>query len=162
MAATVDAIDVEWEKGKGAQAKLKLLFGQNTSVDTPMGDADFLYMLGDSVASQVQYGNKQRICNALAQLPDDSDGQTLVQHWANFTLSTYGRQWVSGMWYNSEAMRITTPGSDARAWYWLKCSELAYLQTAPRNRTVASGSIDQPLHRMRSRHLTGMFTANGI
>ena len=39
MAATVDAIDAEWEKGKAAQSALKLQFGQNTSVGTPMGDA---------------------------------------------------------------------------------------------------------------------------
>lgn len=119
MAATVDAIDAEWENGRSARSALKVLFGQNTSVGTPMGDADFLYMLGDSVASQVQYGNKNRICSALAQLPEDADGPTRVQHWANFTLATYGKEWVTGMWYNSETMRITSPGSDSRAWYLL-------------------------------------------
>ena len=117
MAATVEAVDAEWGKGKAAQSALKILFGQNTSVGTPMGDVDFLYMLGDSVASQVQYGSKLRICNALEQLPDSVDGPTRVKHWANFTLSTYGQDWVSSMWYNSETMRITAPGSDARSWY---------------------------------------------
>lgn len=122
MAATVEAIDAEWEKGGTAKSALKILFGQKSSVGTPMGDADFLYMLGDSVASQVQYGSKARICSALQELPHDVDGPTRVQHWANFTLSTYGHEWVSGMWYNSQTMRITSPGSDARAWYVLRAS----------------------------------------
>jgi hypothetical protein len=62
--------------------------------------------------------------------------------------------------YNSETMRVTTPGSDARAWYWLKCSELAYLQTAPPDgpgewRRGRSGEL---WYRMRSKHLTGEAT----
>jgi hypothetical protein len=97
MAAAVAAVDAEWEKGEAAQSALKLLFGQNTSIGTPMGDADFLYMLGDSVASQVQYGNKARLCDALQWLPAGADGPARVAHWANWTLATYGRAWATSM-----------------------------------------------------------------
>ena len=31
-----------------------------------MGDVDFMYGLGDATASAVQYGDKERLCTALA------------------------------------------------------------------------------------------------
>ena len=52
-----------------------------------MGDADFLYMLGDALASQVQYGGKAAVCRWLRKLPLSATDNELVAHWANFTLT---------------------------------------------------------------------------
>ena len=126
VAAMAKAVDDQWADGEEARTQLKLLFGQNTSVGTTMGDVDFLYMMGDSVASSVQYGGKAQICDHLRKtLPADPSPADRISNWANFTLTRYGATWPTSNWYNSEAMRQTEGGSSARSWYWLKCSELA-------------------------------------
>ena len=57
--------DARWERGTAERTALKRQFHQHTSIGTPMGDVDFLYMLGDSVASSVQYGGKATLCDYL-------------------------------------------------------------------------------------------------
>jgi len=147
--------------------ELAALFGAPHDVTTDIGVTDFAYALGDSVASAVQYGRKHILCDALerlyhletmgqsggtgdeqvksTQLTGDGkdDSWYLAQVFANYTADAWGPSYFAGCFYNSTCMRDATHGAvaqPARSWYWLKCTELGYLQSAP-----SSGLSSRPL-----------------
>ncbi len=152
VAAAAAAIDELWLNGTDARDWLKRLFHQESSIGTPQGDVDFLYMSADSVASSVQYGGKAAICDFWRARPWQTFAPPdFARAWANFTLAAYGAAWPSSEWYDSEAMARAGGGSSARAWYWLKCSELAYLQAAPPRDAAGGGAARAST---RSRFLT--------
>jgi hypothetical protein len=97
---------------------------------------DFAYALGDSTASAVQYGRKQLLCDALTPLYPMryADDWTLAHAFADYTRMAWGPGYFSNCFYNSTCMRASAdavPAESARSWYWLKCTQLGYLQTAP-------------------------------
>lgn len=117
---------------------LMALFNASYDASAPMGDVDFMYALGDSTATAVQYGNKELLCSALAPLHarrggPPSDWQ-YAEAFANYTAHAWGPAFFSGCFYNSSCMAAATRGAvaqPARSWYWLKCTQLGYLQSAP-------------------------------
>jgi hypothetical protein len=136
MAATMAAIDALWAEGPDGQDALKRGFNASALIGTPQGDTDFLYFLGDSVATAIQYGGKARVCDALALLPAAGTGAispaVYVANWQNYTFHSLGpRPTLNGCFYDSECMKRENGTTSARAWYWLKCSQLAYLQASP-------------------------------
>lgn len=112
------------------------LFGAPQYKTAPLGLTDFMYGLGDSTAAAVQYGQKSMLCDALEPLyPIDqqSDWQ-LATAFANYTLAAWGPSYFDDCFYNTTCMRTSVSGTtaqSARSWYWIKCSELGYLQVAP-------------------------------
>ena len=134
-------------------AKLMELFGAAFDATSPTGTVDFAYALGDSVASAVQYGRKSMLCEALQVVYGDAaragggtadygDAWALASLFANYTRRAWGAAYFSGCFYNSTCMRSATRGSiaeSARSWYFLKCTQLGYLQVAP-----ASGLATRP------------------
>jgi hypothetical protein len=125
VSETMDAIDMEWARGTSARTRLKLQFNQNSSIGTPMGDVDFLYMLGDSVASSVQYGGKSTICNFLRRAQQLSSsrrspaaasvatmsGVERIRVWANFTRTRYGASWPTSAWCRLRDVSMARPES---------------------------------------------------
>ena len=121
---------------------LMALFNATYDETAPMGDVDFMYGLGDSTASAVQYGDKELLCSHLAPLysTTTTHKQGAVTDWqyaqifANYTYHAWGADFFSGCFYNSTCMRASTRGAvaqGARSWYWIKCTQLGYLQSAP-------------------------------
>jgi pimeloyl-ACP methyl ester carboxylesterase len=125
--ATTAALEAAFAQGQGDA--VKKLFGSPT-VGKPMGDTDFFYMAADSLSSAVQYGRKHLVCDNLKLLPVKPTQQQYIDGWANFTISSWGKRFAADCLYDSDCMRSSTVGYQmGRSWYWMKCSELAYLQT---------------------------------
>jgi len=110
-------------------------FGADYQLTSAYGDVDFMYGIGDAVASLVQYGSKEVVCKAL--LPHYEE---VVQDWefvqilANFTQVQYGKDYYKQCQYNSTCMLLETHESVAdsgRSWLYMTCTELGYFQTAP-------------------------------
>ena len=121
-------------------AELMALFNASHYAAAPLGMTDFMYALGDSAASAVQYGRKDILCAALAPLHtrvqrlDEDERWRLAEAFANFTYSAWGTRYFEQCFYNSTCMQSATRGAtaeSARSWYFLKCSQLGYLQSAP-------------------------------
>eukprot|EP01065_Artemidia_motanka_P015837 TRINITY_DN1954_c2_g1_i1.p1 TRINITY_DN1954_c2_g1~~TRINITY_DN1954_c2_g1_i1.p1 ORF type:complete len:465 (+),score=133.97 TRINITY_DN1954_c2_g1_i1:106-1500(+) len=134
IVAVMTAFDTEWSKGRSEMEALKEQFGASALAGA-VGDTDFLYLLGDSVANLIQYGRKATVCDAAkATLPAQPTSAELLQFWADF-VKQHGPSPSEGCFYNSTCMRdatdATAGANSGRSWYWLKCTELAYLQTAP-------------------------------
>ena len=144
MAKTMLAFSEVWDEGNSSRDALKRSFLMGDTVGTPLGDVDFLYMLADSVAYSVQYGDKRAVCDALAQLSPDASTQERTSGWAHFVLASYGTTWAVSEWYDSEWMRDSQRAGSGRAWYWMTCTQLGYLQSVPHS---------EPPPRMRSRDL---------
>lgn len=123
-----------------SKARLMALFNATYDATAPLGDVDFMYGLGDSVATAVQYGNKELLCDALLPLYKQRVPSGRLSDWqyakvfANYTSHAWGPNFFAGCFYNSTCMRDATHGAvaqPARSWYWLKCTQLGYLQSAP-------------------------------
>jgi hypothetical protein len=116
-----------------------------SSVVTPLGVVVFLFMLADSVAYSVQYGDSRAVCAALDAMSPNASTIERTSSWAHFVLSAYGTTWATSEWYDSEWMRDIERAGSGRAWYWMTCSQLGFLQTVPHS---------EPPTRMRPRTLT--------
>ena len=145
MSLTMKAFAEVWEVSNSSRDALKMSFLMISSVGTPMGDVDFLYMLADSVAYSVQYGDSKAVCAALDALSPNASTIERTSSWAHFVLSAYGTTWATSEWYDSEWMRDVARAGSGRAWYWMTCSQLGFLQTVPHS---------EPPTRMRPRTLT--------
>jgi len=117
---------------------LMQLFNASYDITSELGSVDFMYGLGDSIAGAVQYGQKGGLCSAMAHLfstRDELSNWDYAEALANFTSVSWGANFFSQCAYNSTCMRSSTSGSNAegvRSWYWMKCTQLGYFQTAPR------------------------------
>ena len=94
---------------------LMRLFGAEHYATAPLGLVDFMYALGDSTATAVQYGNKALLCEALAPLyARRVRARRAVSDWeyaqafANYTSHAWGPTFMSGCFYNSSCMRAAT------------------------------------------------------
>lgn len=120
-----------------------------------VGTTDFMYALGDSVAAAVQYGHKALLCSfyngtlfgaadsdgsgpGLLSTPhagsDEDEDWALARIFANYTKHAWGPNYFRQCFYNSTCMRDATrsgTAESARSWYFLKCSQLGYLQVGP-------------------------------
>ena len=134
-------------------ARLMRLFNASHFETAAMGLVDFMYALGDSAASAIQYGRKHILCDALrpaytraprpkhaaavatAAARDEDEAWALARLFANYTAAAWGPSYFRGCFYNSTCMARATSGGvaqSARSWYWMKCAHLGYLQTSPR------------------------------
>ena len=132
--------------------KLLALFGAPHFATAPMGLVDFMYALGDSSASAIQYGRKAMLCEALAPIyslagggksgaKEEEEEWALAKVFANYTKTAWGSNYFNGCFYNSSCMATSTEGpvaQSARSWYWMKCAHLGYLQTAPQNGSLST------------------------
>eukprot|EP01130_Rhizamoeba_saxonica_P013485 TRINITY_DN5759_c0_g1_i1.p1 TRINITY_DN5759_c0_g1~~TRINITY_DN5759_c0_g1_i1.p1 ORF type:complete len:463 (-),score=67.25 TRINITY_DN5759_c0_g1_i1:26-1414(-) len=104
---------------------------------------DFFYMIADSSAMAVQYGIKELFCDGLEQAKD-TDVNILIQTYANLTIKIWGKDFGSSCFYDTNCL-INNPNEwqpTNRAWRWQKCSELAYLQSAPSPNSLRSDSVN--------------------
>jgi len=111
---------------------LKRAFNGSSLIGKHQGDTDLLYFIGDSVATSVQYGNKAKVCEYIARLPAAPSPAQYLAVWQQYSHDVLGPTAITqACFYNSECMARTEGSTSARSWYFLKCSEIAYLQTAP-------------------------------
>lgn len=133
MAKVSAAIDRQIATNKSATFKL---FNAEYQLTSEQGDTDFMYGIGDASAASVQYGQKELVCKYLQPLYNKVEVSDVeyTQVFADYTLSTQGAGYYSTCFYNSTCMRdavSAVPAEGARSWYWLKCTQLGYFQTAP-------------------------------
>ena len=149
LAAAYIAIDAAFDAGGGDE--VKKLFNASNLIGTLLGDTDFMYAAADGPAMMDQYGDKADLCAGLALLPPQPTARQRIVNLARVVQQHYGPSFASECFYDSEcvqsAARLPTLNSlaalNARSWRFEKCSEVAYLQSAP-----LSGQ------RLRSKRLT--------
>lgn len=112
---------------------MKGIFHATNLVGTKFGDSDFFYGVADATAQLDQYGSKAKLCSALAKLPSQPTDEQRIQNLADLIAKEYGKDFVAGQFYDSEALRHhpRTYGNMAHTWRYHKCAEVAYLQPAP-------------------------------
>lgn len=123
----------------GAGDKVKALWNATNLIGTPHGDTDFFYAVADGAAMMDQYGSKGNLCAGLAKLPPSPSDMDRLANLAGIIAVHYGRAFASDCFYDSECLKKTTatPGTsllgglNSRSWRWQKCSEIAFLQSAP-------------------------------
>lgn len=136
--ATTHAYEAAFAAGKGTEAKL--LFGVGALA---LSEPDFYYMTADSAAMAVQYGHKADLCEMYARLGPSPSPDTLMQSFASFTNSFWGNDFGSNCFYSTDCLKHHPDHwqPTSRSWRWQKCSQLAYLQTAPTGFSLRSSSL---------------------
>lgn len=132
VATLMAGLDRQLESNKAAVYKA---FGADYQLTSPFGDVDFMYGIGDAVATSVQYGKKSTICKVVepyygAEVTDSE----YVQILADFVKKQYGPDYYHQCGYNSTCMRGETHqkvADSGRSWLYMTCTELGYFQTAP-------------------------------
>ena len=137
LRAATDALERAFAKGASEASRVKALFNASNLAGTAHGDADFFYAVADAPAMLDQYGQKDALCAALAALPAAPSDEERIANLASTIRTHYGAHFVGGCFYDSECFKkVPSPGTEEegvgnRQWRWQKCSEVAYLQSAP-------------------------------
>jgi hypothetical protein len=139
----------EKEIASSNATRVKGLFGAQT-----LADADFFYMIADAAAMAVQYGHKDVVCNSMVGAFERDD--SLVDAFASFTVDMYGASFGSGCFYDTKCLaRDSARWGDGRSWRWQKCSQLAYFQVAPKEKSLRSAMVDLDYHVKQCRTVFG-------
>eukprot|EP00698_Gefionella_okellyi_P009139 TRINITY_DN2299_c0_g1_i2.p1 TRINITY_DN2299_c0_g1~~TRINITY_DN2299_c0_g1_i2.p1 ORF type:complete len:340 (-),score=80.75 TRINITY_DN2299_c0_g1_i2:21-1040(-) len=115
-------------------------------------DAAFMYVLADTVAYAVQYGNKAKLCEMMATPGDPiSIYAEFVQYTFN-TTSTTPVDWDLESFTSTEIVQA----DNMRQWMYQSCTEFGYWQTAPAQNSLRSDLITVAWHRSVCAKLFGM------
>mmetsp|Transcript_37283 Transcript_37283/g.59882 ORF Transcript_37283/g.59882 Transcript_37283/m.59882 type:complete len:413 (-) Transcript_37283:514-1752(-) len=133
IVAAFAAVDRQFSKGRGSE--IKAMFNANNLNGSQNGDPDFMYAIADGVAMMDQYGSKDEVCAHVALLPASPSDDDRISNLNEMIIKHYGNDFVKGCFYDSDCIKNKVVGASQgvgdRSWRWQKCSELAYLQTAP-------------------------------
>eukprot|EP01063_Lacrimia_lanifica_P040502 TRINITY_DN9195_c1_g2_i2.p1 TRINITY_DN9195_c1_g2~~TRINITY_DN9195_c1_g2_i2.p1 ORF type:complete len:468 (+),score=140.20 TRINITY_DN9195_c1_g2_i2:75-1478(+) len=134
------AFERKFANGEGDA--VKRLFNAANMIGTKMGDSDFFYGYTDALQQLDQYGNKKALCNGLAELPEGASDDDRIQNIQGIIEAQYGANFVNGCFYDSECLRKTVTaaggGIGDKQWRWQKCTQVAYLQSAPERNALRS------------------------
>ncbi|CAH0473836.1 unnamed protein product [Peronospora belbahrii] len=135
---TTTAFEKEIASRNATEAK-KLFGAQN------LADADFFYMIADAAAMAVQYGHKDVVCGSM--ISAFVRNKSLIESFANFTIDMYGSSFGSSCFYDTECLPYDhARWGDGRSWRWQKCSQLAYFQVAPKEKSLRATMVDLQYH----------------
>ena len=139
LAAAYTAVDAAFDAGRGDE--VKKLFNATNLIGTKMGDSDFFYAIADGPAMLDQYGNKAELCDGLSKLPAEPTDMERLENLGMIISHHYGDSFAADCFYDSECVKNATApdpkrpselgGLNSRSWRFEKCSEVAYLQSAP-------------------------------
>ncbi|EEY54987.1 serine protease family S28, putative [Phytophthora infestans T30-4] len=130
----------EKEVASANATAVKKLFGAQD-----LADADFFYMIADAAAMAVQYGHKDIVCNSMVGAFERNN--SLVDSFASFTIDMYGSSFGSECFYDTKCLADDrSRWGDGRSWRWQKCSQLAYFQVAPKEKSLRSAMLDLDYH----------------
>eukprot|EP01029_Cantina_marsupialis_P010022 TRINITY_DN2298_c0_g1_i2.p1 TRINITY_DN2298_c0_g1~~TRINITY_DN2298_c0_g1_i2.p1 ORF type:complete len:249 (-),score=79.78 TRINITY_DN2298_c0_g1_i2:261-1007(-) len=111
-----------------------------------MDDADFFYMVADSMSMAVQYGHKDALCNPLIS----ASANELIPTFANFTNHFWGKEFGGSCFYDTNCLADVNQEKrwqpTGRNWRAQKCFDLAYFQVAPVGRSIRSRIVDLKYH----------------
>jgi hypothetical protein len=141
--ATTTALEAAYDADSTAT---KALF--HVAADGLTWSADFWYMVADSAAMAVQYGNKASLCDPLTAAFEA--GGDLVTTFANITNAVWGESFGSDCFYDTNCLADSGSADrwqpTARSWRWQKCFQLAYFQVAPAEGSLRSARVDMQYH----------------
>lgn len=137
-AAALRSITTAIEEGRSAVAeKLNA---------TQLNAGDFFYMVADAAAEAIQYGHRDVLCNAVT--PPFIAGHSALPAFVQFVTSFFfGVMGNSPADYDSVTFSSAIEGGNSRSWWWMKCTELAYWQVAPRTGSIRSHVVNDTYHR---------------
>lgn len=134
-------------------AQMKALFDAKEVADP----VDFLYLIADTGAAAVQYGERNAFCAALSSSP------TPLAGYAEFARSLYQAMGVSAVEMTAQGAMSTelsdyNNGVGMRQWYYQSCTEYGYWQNAnpDRSQSTRSALIDLDYHRQVCQRLFGI------
>eukprot|EP01138_Halocafeteria_seosinensis_P011804 gb/GECG01012064.1/.p1 GENE.gb/GECG01012064.1/~~gb/GECG01012064.1/.p1 ORF type:complete len:483 (+),score=41.85 gb/GECG01012064.1/:1-1449(+) len=103
-------------------------------------DNDFYLLVADSAAEAVQYGHTKVVCSAVT--PPYKAGNDPLPAFISFTNDFFfAKMGNSPKDYDSNTWKSPTKGGNSRSWWWQKCSELSWMQTAPSDKPIRSTSL---------------------
>lgn len=102
-------------------------------------------MIADAAAMAVQYGHKDIVCESMVGAFERN--VSLVESFANFTIDMYGASFGSECFYDTKCLaHDQARWGDGRSWRWQKCSQLAYFQVAPTEKSLRAAMVDLDYH----------------
>jgi hypothetical protein len=118
-------------------------------------DGDFFYFAGDVMATSVQYGFQDNLCNPL--LAAKRRGADLVSTFANLTKSFWVPIFGPAEQYSTayQSSIEVAPERNYRPWWFQKCTEFAWFQTAPARGSIRSSLVNLEYHRQHCKALFG-------
>jgi len=137
-------VDRRLDESPESNAALKSQFGSPGLVD-----GDFAYMLSDSAAMAVQYGYAEQLCDPLTQAVQNK--RDLVQAFADYTKTFFFPTLERGGYleYDCKYLQDGTPDPDrsGRQWWYQKCTELGWMQNAPKDNYMRSTKVSEEYHK---------------
>eukprot|EP01061_Rhynchopus_euleeides_P000885 TRINITY_DN10632_c0_g1_i1.p1 TRINITY_DN10632_c0_g1~~TRINITY_DN10632_c0_g1_i1.p1 ORF type:complete len:468 (+),score=182.85 TRINITY_DN10632_c0_g1_i1:42-1445(+) len=135
------ALERAFAAGKGDAVKTQ--FNAANMIGTKMGDSDFFYGVIDALSMIDQYGQKATLCKGLAKLGSNPTDEERIANIHDIIDEYYGKDFVKGCFYDSECLRTTVTaggsgGVGEKQWRWQKCTQVAYLQSAPAHNSLRS------------------------
>ena len=135
------ALERRFAAGKGAETKQ--YFNAGNLIGTRLGDSDFFYAIIDALAQLDQYGQKKVLCDGFAKLPANPTDDDRIKNTRDIIEDYYGKNFVNGCFYDSECLIKTVSASGSggvgeKQWRWQKCTQCAFLQSAPATNSVRS------------------------
>ena len=105
---------------------------------------DFSYLIADSVAIAVQYGQKGKLCDRLNQAALEGAGpEQLVEAFASYSKRVFYPTLETGKPEAYDANYLQRPNiaaeKNARQWLWQQCSEFGWFQTFPAEQPAETG-----------------------
>ncbi|GHP01845.1 hypothetical protein PPROV_000060200 [Pycnococcus provasolii] len=123
-------------------ANIKKMFG----APQHLADTDFRYLVADAFSMGVQYGHKHFLCDSLLKPSPASDINELLERYVTWISKQYGSSYGAGCFYDAECIRDASSADKwqptSRAWRWQKCTQVAYLQSAPVSSALRSPSLN--------------------
>lgn len=132
---------------------IKALFDASEILDP----VDFLYLVADTAAAAVQYGDRDTFCTSLATADSPLDG------YATFAKNLYSAWGVSPVELTAQGAVSENPldyrnGVGLRQWYYQSCTEYGYWQNAHPDPALSTRSslINMDYHRSICQRLFGL------
>ena len=136
-----------------------------------MNEDDFLFMVADSGVEGIQYGMREKLCNAivppyLASLHPPAHSHRgaaapaadLLGAFVNYTLAVFfGEQGNACGDYSRRTWEDLTPGNADRSWGWQTCTEVGYWQVArPPGQSIRSQRINRAYYQALCKEVFGV------
>ncbi|CAI5744740.1 unnamed protein product [Peronospora destructor] len=132
--------EFEKEIASSNGTKVKELFGAQN-----LANADFFYIIADAAAMAVQYGHKDVVCESMTRA--FVHNYSLIDSFAHFTIDMYGSSFGSECFYDTKCLaHDRARWGDGRSWRWEKCSQVAFFQIAPKEKSLRAAIVDLEYH----------------
>ena len=133
-------------------------FNASKIATTPLGRLDFAFNTADAALMLVQYGQKDALCEHMQQLAPNATDDERIDQLASLIATYYGDHFLGACEHDSRCLKAHLGSDNLKldasttgvSWWWQTCSQLGYLQRAPK-KSYDADPFEKP---MRSADIT--------